>query len=102
MLRIWGGGYYGSDELYDLCDEYGILVWQDFMFACLMYPFYDEVFLKNVLDEVKYNVRRISSHPSLALWCGNNEIEFMFQHLPSTLKIVNGIKNFSTKFCPAS
>lgn len=100
MLRIWGGGYYGSDELYDLCDEYGILVWQDFMFACLMYPFYDEVFLKNVLDEVKYNVRRISSHPSLALWCGNNEIEFMFQHLPSTLKIVKWYKEFFYEILP--
>lgn len=77
MLRIWGGGYYGSEALYSECDRRGILVWQDFMFACQAYPFFDDDFLSNVKREVEYNVKRISFHPSLALWCGNNEIEDM-------------------------
>ncbi len=77
MLRIWGGGYYGSDLMYSLCDEMGILIWQDFQFACQAYPFFDEGFLDNVKQEVHYNVQRIAHHPSLAVWCGNNEIEDM-------------------------
>lgn len=101
MIRIWGGGYYGSDYLYELCDENGILVWQDFMFACLMYPFYDKTFLNNVLREVKYNVSRIMHHASLALWCGNNEIEFMFAHLPKGLETVKWYKKFFYDILPA-
>ncbi|MBQ7861531.1 MAG: glycoside hydrolase family 2 protein [Clostridia bacterium] len=77
MLRIWGGGYYESDEFYDLCDEKGILLWQDFMFACQPYPFFDEAFLANVKKEIEYNIKRLRHHASLALWCGNNEIEAM-------------------------
>lgn len=77
MVRIWGGGYYESDEFYDKCDEKGILVWQDFCFACAPYPFYDEEFNKSVKAEIAYNVKRLRSHPSLALWSGNNEIEMM-------------------------
>lgn len=77
ILRIWGGGYYGSDEFYDACDEIGILIWQDFQFACQAYPFFKESFLENVKKEIEYNVKRISHHASLALWCGNNEIEEM-------------------------
>jgi len=77
MIRVWGGGYYADDALLDACDRRGILVWQDCMFACQAYPFFDDDFRNNVLDEIAYNVRRISSHPSLALWCGNNEIEDM-------------------------
>lgn len=100
MLRVWGGGYYGSDEFYDLCDEKGILVWQDFMFACLMYPFYEEDFLANVLNEVKYNVSRISHHASLALWCGNNEIEFMFTYLPENSEIVKWYRKFFYDILP--
>lgn len=100
MLRIWGGGYYGSDDLYDLCDEKGILVWQDFMFACLMYPFYEEDFLSNVLNEVKYNVSRICHHASLALWCGNNEIEFMFTYLPENSEIVKWYRKFFYDILP--
>lgn len=74
MLRIWGGGIYEFDAFYELCDEYGILVWQDFMFACSMYPG-DEAFLKNVKAEAIENVKRLRNHPSIALWCGNNEID---------------------------
>ncbi|MFB0517468.1 MAG: glycoside hydrolase family 2 protein [Candidatus Neomarinimicrobiota bacterium] len=74
MLRVWGGGIYENDVFYDLCDELGILVWQDFMFACSMYPA-DPGFLENVEQEAIYQVKRLRNHPSLALWCGNNEIE---------------------------
>lgn len=101
MLRIWGGGYYGADELYDLCDENGILVWQDFMFACLMYPFYNEDYLKSVKNEIEYNVKRIMHRPSLALWCGNNEIEFMFSYMPEGAKIVKWYKKFFYEILPA-
>lgn len=74
MLRVWGGGYYPEDIFFDLCDRYGILVWQDFMFACGIYPA-DADFHENVRIEAVENVRRIRHHPSLALWCGNNEME---------------------------
>ncbi|WP_439183583.1 beta-mannosidase [Carboxylicivirga taeanensis] len=73
MLRVWGGGIYEKEIFYDLCDKYGILVWQDFMFACNMYPGHPE-FLESVKHEAEYNVRRLRNHPSIALWCGNNEI----------------------------
>lgn len=73
MLRVWGGGIYESDEFYKLCDEKGILVWQDFMFAGAMYPS-DSLFINNVEEEVKQQVIRLRHHASLALWCGNNEI----------------------------
>ena len=72
MLRVWGGGIYENDIFYDLCDEKGILVWQDFMFACAMYPG-DKTFLENVKQEAIDNVRRVRNHASIALWCGNNE-----------------------------
>lgn len=75
MLRVWGGGIYEEDIFYTLCDEYGITVWQDFMFACGVYPADDEAFLANVKAEAEDNVRRIRHHACLALWCGNNEIE---------------------------
>lgn len=72
MLRVWGGGLYADDEFYNACDANGILVWQDFMFACAMYPG-DEKFIKNIKQEVIDNVNRLQNHPSIALWCGNNE-----------------------------
>jgi beta-mannosidase len=72
MIRVWGGGVYADDAFYDACDKNGILVWQDFMFACAMYPS-DEKFLDNVKNEVIDNVNRLQNHPSIALWCGNNE-----------------------------
>ena len=74
MLRVWGGGVYEDDYFYDLCDELGILVWQDFMFACAMYPG-DSTFLENVEQEAIDNVTRLRNHPCIALWCGNNEID---------------------------
>lgn len=77
MVRVWGGGRYETDEFYDICDREGILVWQDFMFACNPYPFYNEQFRENVLKEAEYNVKRLRNRPCLALWCGNNEIETM-------------------------
>ncbi|MEG2687800.1 MAG: glycoside hydrolase family 2 protein, partial [Clostridia bacterium] len=77
MLRVWGGGYYESDMFYEKCDKLGILVWQDFGFACQAYPFFDDTFLDNVKREVEFNAKRLRSHASLALWCGNNEIESM-------------------------
>ncbi|NPA10502.1 MAG: glycoside hydrolase family 2 protein [Chlorobi bacterium] len=74
MIRVWGGGIYEDDEFYRSCDENGILVWQDFMFAGSFYPA-DEKFQKNVELEVKDQIERLQNHPSLALWCGNNEID---------------------------
>ena len=79
MLRVWGGGIYEADAFYDLCDEYGIMVWQDFIFACSMYPG-DEEFLQNVRAEAVDNVKRLRNHPSLVLWCGNNEIDSAWAH----------------------
>lgn len=72
MLRVWGGGIYEDELFYDLCDQNGIMVWQDFMFACSMYPG-DSEFLENVRLEATEQVRRLRNHPCLALWCGNNE-----------------------------
>lgn len=79
MLRIWGGGVYEEDLFYDLCDERGMMVWEDFMFACSFYP-WDSAFLDNVRREAVYNVRRLRNHPSLAIWCGNNEIDEAWYH----------------------
>ena len=73
MIRVWGGGFYEADWFYDLCDRLGLMVWQDFMFACNLYPCTDD-FLDNVEREVSYQVKRLSSHPSIALWCGDNEL----------------------------
>ena len=75
MLRVWGGGTFESEDFYDACDECGILVWQDFLFACNVYPFSDPYFSKNVEKEVEDNVKRLRHRASLALWCGNNEAE---------------------------
>ena len=73
MLRVWGGGVYPSDDFFNICDSLGILVWEDFMYAGTMYP-YDEAFLENARIEAEEQVKRLASHPSLALWCGGNEI----------------------------
>ena len=73
MLRVWGGGIYPSDDFFNICDSLGILVWEDFMYAGTMYP-YDEAFLENAKIEALEQVKRLASHPSLALWCGGNEV----------------------------
>lgn len=73
MIRVWGGGIYEDDLFYDLADENGIVVWQDFIFACTTYPS-DPAFLKRVEAEAEYNIKRLRNHASLAMWCGNNEI----------------------------
>jgi len=101
MLRVWGGGIYESDDFYELCDEMGVMLWQEFMFACSMYPG-DRPFLDNVRAEAVDNVKRLRNHPSIVIWCGNNEIETAWQHwgwkqnLPASLwddykKIFHGV-----------
>ena len=74
MIRVWGGGTYEDDRFYELADENGILIWQDFMFGCTTYPA-DAVFLRRVEEEAAYNIRRLRHHACLAMWCGNNEIK---------------------------
>lgn len=72
MVRVWGGGKYEDDAFYDLCDELGILVWQDMMYSCSLYPA-DPAFLEDARAEADHQVRRLKEHPCIALWCGNNE-----------------------------
>jgi beta-mannosidase len=72
MIRVWGGGVYEPECFYTLCDEMGIMVWQDFMFACGVYPVFQH-FMDNVQKEAEYNVERLRNHPSMTLFCGNNE-----------------------------
>lgn len=74
MIRVWGGGLYERESFYQKCDELGLLVWQDFMFACAMFPVNDE-FIDEVQHEVRHQIKRLNHHASLALWCGNNECE---------------------------
>ena len=78
-VRVWGGGYYPSDAFYDLCDEKGLIVWQDLMYACNVYDVTD-AFAENCRQETYDNVRRLRHHASLGLWCGNNEIESAWDH----------------------
>lgn len=101
MLRVWGGGIYEADEFYELADEHGILIWQDFMFACSMYPANQE-FLDSVRAEAIDNVKRLRNHPSIVIWAGNNEVETAWrnwgwrQNLPTSVwddyvKIFHGV-----------
>ena len=83
MLRIWGGGQYEPEFFYELCDELGILLWHDFMFACMSYPS-DRPFLENVRTEITQQVRRLSHHASIALWCGDNEVIGSLSWYPET------------------
>ena len=92
IVRVWGGGFYEDDIFYGLCDELGLLVWQDFMFACAAYPEHKD-FLKNVKSEVTQNVDRLQAHPSIALWCGNNENEWLwYQGQKKSYKLMPGYK----------
>ncbi len=75
MIRVWGGGIYEDERFYDLCDERGLMIWQDFMFACSTYPTFDPAFMENVRLEAIDNIKRIRHRACLALWCGNNELE---------------------------
>ena len=79
MLRVWGGGIYESDDFYDLCDQMGIMIWQDFMFGCSLYPG-DAAFVENVRQEAIDNVKRLRNHPSVVIWVGNNEMESGWFH----------------------
>ena len=81
MVRIWGGGIYEDTAFYECCDELGILVWQDFMYACAAYPVDDPAWLTNVENETAHAVKRLRNHTCLALWCGNNELEMMAKRM---------------------
>ena len=83
MIRIWGGGYYEQDWFYDICDELGLMVWQDFQFACNIYPA-DEAFLNEVAAEVTYQTARLNHHACIAVWCGDNELIGALSWFPET------------------
>lgn len=78
-IRVWGGGYYPSEDFYNFCDENGLVVWQDFMYACNIYELTEE-FKESIIAETKDNVKRLRNHASLGLWCGNNEMESAWDH----------------------
>ena len=94
MLRVWGGGVYAPEHLLQRCDEMGILIWQDFAFACQLYPFYKENFTSLVMREVESQLLRMELHPCMALWCGNNEAEMMYGYLPKTHKLRKAYVDF--------
>ncbi len=100
MIRVWGGGYYESDRFYDMCDRLGLLVWQDFNFACSPYPFDDKEFLDEVLAEVEDNVIRLKNHACLCLWAGNNEIESMSMAWLHRKKVIKNCGEFFYKTLP--
>ena len=75
MIRVWGGGIYENDLFYEICDRLGLMVWQDFMFACGHYPERQD-FLSIVENELSQTINRLQHHPSIAIWCGNNENEW--------------------------
>lgn len=87
MLRVWGGGIYEKDIFYQQCNQKGVLVWQDFMFACALYPDYNKNFMRNVEEEIDGVVRHLRNHPCLALWCGNNENDWLHEALASSGEI---------------
>jgi len=93
-LRIWGGGIYEDDVFYETCDRLGIMVWQDFMFACSEYP-EDEEFLTQVRNEAETIVKRLRSHPAIILWCGNNENEWMHSGREGGWKTLRGLSIYT-------
>lgn len=94
VLRVWGGGIYEEDVFYELCDREGVMVWQDFMFACATYPD-DDMFLANVKEEITQNLQRLAYHPSIIIWCGNNENEWIWhQHYGSPVENMQGFEFF--------
>jgi len=101
MLRVWGGGIYEMDAFYDLCDEKGLMVWQDFMFACAIYPG-DRDYLASVKAEAGYWVKRLANRACLALWCGNNEIEQMPQEILRTAGRKRAYDGIFYKILPAA
>jgi beta-mannosidase len=98
MLRVWGGGFYEEERFYDICDRYGILVWQEFIFSCSIYPLDTQEFLDNVKVEVVENVRRLRHRASLALWCGNNEMEWGWVDWNWKEPELQGLKNAYDRF----
>ncbi|MBP5384852.1 MAG: glycoside hydrolase family 2 protein [Lachnospiraceae bacterium] len=90
-IRVWGGGYYPSDDFYDLCDEMGLIVWQDFMFACAVYNLTDD-FEENIEAEFVDNIKRLRHHASLGLWCGNNEMEMFVARSGLKFELANLIE----------
>ena len=98
MLRVWGGGVYEDERFYDLCDRYGILVWQDFIFACSVYPLHEPEFVDNVHQEVVENMRRLRHRASLALWCGNNEMEWGWAEWGWTRPDLDDLKDAYDRF----
>ncbi|KAJ3741170.1 glycoside hydrolase family 2 protein [Lentinula detonsa] len=100
MVRVWGGGIYEADIFYDICDELGILVWQDFMFGCGQYPAYDS-FLSLVKDEAEYNVRRLRHHPSLSVFAGNNEDYQVAESMHLELDYSDEVSDFRKTNFPA-
>jgi len=101
MLRVWGGGIYEMDEFYNLCDEKGLLIWQDFMFACALYPG-DRTFLASVKAEAAHQVKRLANHACLALWCGNNELEMSPNEILKTARRKKAYEDIFYKVLPAA
>ncbi len=97
MLRNWGGGYYEDDAFFDIADELGLLVWQDFMFGGGMQPGYDPAFRSNVVAEARDNIRRLRHHPSIVLWCGNNEEETAWKDWGHGKQLTEADPAFATK-----
>jgi beta-mannosidase len=89
MLRVWGGGIYEKEVFYEECNRLGILVWQDFMFSCALYPDYNKNFMANVREEIIHVVKRLRNHPCLAIWCGNNENDWLYEALSSSGEITH-------------
>ena len=100
IIRVWGGGSYADEYLLSECDRLGLLVWQDFCFACQLYPFYEKDFLDTVVEEIETNVKRMSLHPSVAIFAGNNEIETIYSWMPQSTKLQKAYKEFFYDIMP--